>query len=66
MGAVFNCLIVGRVPLRMPLATNYRVTGNVYITTIIFFLELISALHYILLTENSFLAVVILLWIAFS
>ena len=42
-GGLFYCLIVGRVPLRMPLGTNYRVTGNVYITVIIFFLELISA-----------------------
>ena len=31
----------------------YRVTGNAYITVIIF-LELISALHYILFTANIF------------
>ena len=31
----------------------YRVTGNVYITVLIF-LELISTLHYILFTANIF------------
>ena len=45
-----ECAIVPQEPSK---TSHYRVTGNVYIT-VIFFMESISELHYILLTAQTF------------